>query len=338
VSLADSAGRAFVIAEAGVNHNGRLEMAFELVSAARRAGADAVKFQTFETARLVSPVAPRAPYQGDGSQWEMLRSLELPRDGFSLLRDRALAQGIEFFSTPFDGESADLLFSLGVKRFKVSSGDLTDRQLLARIGSFRLPVLVSTGMADDREIVEALDALDAAGAPEVTLLHCITSYPAAIDELQLRRIGVLRERFARKVGYSDHSLGNDAALAARALGAVVIEKHLTLDRTLPGPDHAASAEPSELADLVERLRRLERMLGGVERTFSAAERANRAAATKSVTACRAVRAGTPLSAEDLTLRRPGTGIHPRHLDDLVGKRAARDIAEGEALCWEIVEG
>ncbi len=337
MSLFDIAGRAFVIAEAGVNHNGRLDLALRLVSAAKKAGADAVKFQTFQAGLLASPEAARAPYQGAGSQWELLRSLELPREAFSLLRDRALAEGIEFLSSPFDVASAELLFSLGVKRFKVSSGDITDRQLLTRIGSFILPVILSTGMAEDREIGEALDLLDGSGAPEVTILHCITSYPAAPEELQLRRIGVLRERFGRRVGYSDHSLGNDAALAARALGAVVVEKHMTLDRSLPGPDHAASSEPSEFADLVERLRRLETMLGGCERTFSADERANRAAATKSVTACRSVRAGTPLVSEDLTLRRPGTGIHPRHLGDLVGKRAAQDIAEGEALRWEMVK-
>ena len=238
-----SPGRALVIAEAGVNHNGSLDLALELVGAARRAGADIVKFQTFRAAKLASRSAARAPYQGEGGQLDLLSALELPDEAFVALRDRALEEGIEFLSTPFDPESAELLGRLGVKRFKVSSADLTDLPLLEKIGSFRRPVILSTGMGEDGEIAEALAVLDRAGAPEVTLLHCISSYPARPEELQLLRIPVLRKAFGRPVGFSDHSLGSDAALAARALGAVAIEKHLTLDRGLPGPDHAASAEP-----------------------------------------------------------------------------------------------
>ena len=330
--------RALIIAEAGVNHNGRLDRALELVAAAHRAGADAVKFQTFRAASLASPRAARAPYQGEGGQLEMLRRLELAPEAFELLRDRARALGIEFLSTPFDAGSVDLLRRLGVARFKVSSADVTDLPLLERIGSCGKPVILSTGMARDDEIEEALRVLARAGAPGVTLLHCITSYPAPPADLQLLRIPALRERFGLPVGYSDHSLGTDAALAARALGAVVIEKHLTLDRTLAGPDHAASAEPGELAELVERVRRLEVMLGEPGRRFSAEEETNRRAAAKSVTAAREIRAGRPLAREDLAVRRPGTGIPPRHLDELVGRLAARDIAEGEPLRWEMVEG
>jgi N,N'-diacetyllegionaminate synthase len=329
---------AFLIAEAGVNHNGRLDLALDLVAAARRAGADAVKFQTFRAASLVAPGAARAPYQGQGGQLEMLRALELPDEAFGAIRDRCREEGIEFLSTPFDERSADLLHRLGVRRFKVSSGDLTDLPLLARIGSFRLPVILSTGMGEDREVADALDVLRTAGAPEVVLLHCITSYPAAPEDLQLLRIPALAGRFGCPVGYSDHSVGEDAALAARALGAIVIEKHLTLDRGLPGPDHAASAEPEDFARLVERVRRLESMLGGPSRRITAEEARNRSAARKSVTALSAIPAGREIRREDLAVRRPGTGIPPGRLGLVVGRRAARDIAEGEPIRWDLIVG
>jgi sialic acid synthase SpsE len=266
----------------------------------------------------------------------MLRGLELPPEAFAEIRSRCVREGIEFLSTAFDVESADLVYSLGVRRFKVASGDVTDLPLLDRIGSFRLPVILSTGMAEEEEIAEALSVLERSGAPCVTLLHCISSYPAAPGDLQLLSIPRLRKRFGRPVGYSDHSLGTDAALAARTLGAVIIEKHLTLDRTLPGPDHAASAEPADLADLVARLRTLESMLGNGRRQLSGKERANRLASQKSVTALRAIRAGDPLKADDLALLRPGTGIPPRDLRALIGRRAARDIPPGESLRWDMV--
>jgi sialic acid synthase SpsE len=325
-----------VVAEAGVNHNGQIDLALDLVVQARRAGADAVKFQAFRADLLASPISERAPYQGNGGQLEMLRSLELDPEAFTVIRDRCVFEGIEFLSTPFDAESAELVLRLGVRRFKVSSGDITDLPLLDLIGSFRLPVILSTGMAEEEEIAEALSVLERSGAPGVTLLHCISSYPAAPEELQLLSIPRLGKRFGRPVGYSDHSLGADAALAARALGAVIIEKHLTLDRTLPGPDHAASAEPAELADLVARLRKLESMLGSGRRELSGTERANRRAAQKSVTALCAIKAGQALRAQDLVLLRPGTGIPPRDFQAVIGRRAARDIPAGESLRWDMV--
>jgi N,N'-diacetyllegionaminate synthase len=336
VRESDPAAPAWIVAEAGVNHDGRLDRALDLVAAARRAGADAVKFQTFRASRLASPRAARAPYQGTGDQAAMLRALELPDGAFEVIRDRAAAEGIEFLSTPFDVESAELLFALGVRRFKVSSGDVTDLPLLERIGSFHRPVILSTGMATDAEIGEALGTLRAAGAPEVVLLHCITSYPVEAADLQLARIPALRERFSCPVGFSDHSIGPQAAAAARALGACVIEKHLTLDRSLPGPDHAASAEPHEFAELVRAVRLVEAMLGPAGRRLTDEEVRNRAAAHKSVVAVRPIAAGRPIEREDLAVMRPGTGIAPRHLAEIVGRRPLVDIPAGEPVRWEMV--
>ena len=328
--------RAWIIAEAGVNHDGSLERALALVDAAARCGADAVKFQTFKAASLVAMHAPRAPYQGPGDQLSLLRALELGPDAFRALRDRAQQRGIEFLSTPFDEESADLLESLGVLRFKVSSGDITDHGLLRRIAQFKKPVILSTGMARNEEIADALETLDSCGAPEVTLLHCISSYPACPEELQLCSIERLRCRFRRRVGFSDHSIGIEACLVARALGASVLEKHITLDRRAPGPDHAASTEPEEFTRLVQTVRLVETMLGGAERTFSATELANRSAAHKSVVAARRILAGEVLSPTVLAVRRPGTGIAPRDLPRVVGRAAARDIPAGEPIRWEMV--
>ncbi len=323
------ARKTFLIAEAGVNHNGRLDLAVQLVKEARRAGADAVKFQTFRADRLASPRTARARYQGSGQQLEMLQGLELSEEAFVRLRDCAFQEGIEFLSTPFDEESAELVNRLGVSRFKISSGDLTDLPLLARIGSFKKPVILSTGMAEDGEIAEALQVLDGSGAQEVVLLHCLTSYPARDADLQLLRIPALRDRFQRPVGYSDHSRGSDSALAACALGACAVEKHLTLDRSLPGPDHAASAEPREFEDLVRRIRRLEGMLGSPERKFSEEELENRSAARMSITALRTIPRGGIIAPEDLAVLRPGTGIHPRHLEELIGREAAEVLSAAE---------
>jgi N-acetylneuraminate synthase/N,N'-diacetyllegionaminate synthase len=220
-----------------------------------------------------------------------------------------------------------------VRRFKVGSGDLDNLPLLRRIARLGLPVILSTGMAEDGEIAEALATLAGAGAGPVTLLHCVSRYPTPPEDLQLRRIPRLRERFGRPVGFSDHSLGIDAALAAAALGATVIEKHLTLDRTLPGPDHAASAEPFELAELARKLRALAAMLGDGERRFHPEESALRAVARKSIVARRAIAAGEALSSENLALLRPGTGLAPREWDRVIGRRAAASIPGGEPIQW-----
>ncbi len=334
--------RATVIAEIGVNHDGRLEQALQLVRAAREAGADAVKFQTFRAERIASPHAPRAAYQergGDrgGGQLDLLRRLELGAEDFAIIRDWCSDHGIEFLSTPFDAESVEVLDRLAVARFKVGSGDLDNVPLLEEIGRRRRPVILSTGMATDDEIELALATLDGAGAPEVTLLHCISRYPAPAQSLQLLRIPALRRLFGRPVGYSDHSIGVEAALAARALGATVIEKHFTLDRHAPGPDHAASADPEGFMDVVTRLRRLEVMLGTGERTFDEEELAIRGVARKSVVAVRTIRPGDRLDESNVAILRPGTGIAPRHWRDVLGKVATRQIPEGEPVEWSAIE-
>lgn len=332
--------RCQVIAEIGVNHDGSLEQAMDLIDAARQAGADAVKFQTFHAEQLASSKAPRARYQEEAddsdSQLDMLKRLELGPDEFREVSKHCDHVGIEFLSTPFDLESAMFLCGLGVRRFKIGSGDLTNTLLLRKVASFRLPVILSTGMATTSEIEEALDILDHRGAPEVTLLHCISRYPTPVEDLQLLEIPRLRQSFERRVGFSDHSVGCEAAFVARALGATVIEKHLTLDRELSGPDHAASSDPDGLADLIRGLRQTERMLGSAQRVFHPEEQEIRDVARKSIVASRAINEGEVLSADNLGLLRPGTGIAPREWDGLLGRRAAKSIDAGEMLSWDQV--
>ena len=334
--------KACIIAEVGVNHDGREDRALRLVDAARQAGADAVKFQTFRAHRLASPRAPKAAYQqGDStsteSQREMLESLELSEEAFRRIREHCRQQSIEFLSTPFDIDSAAFLGRIGVERFKVGSGDLTHLPLLEFLGNQGLPVILSTGMASNDEILEAVDCLRSAGAADITLLHCISRYPAPADELQLLRIPFLRAEFRLPVGYSDHSIGFEAALGALALGAVIIEKHLTLDRSLPGPDHAASADPEGFAELVQRLRKLESMLGSSERRYSAEEVSMRVAARKSIVALCDIQRGEALSEENIGLLRPGDGIAPKHWQQVLGRQVSCDLTEGEPLQWNVLQ-
>jgi N-acetylneuraminate synthase len=332
--------RCQVIAEIGVNHDGSVEQAMDLIDAAHQAGADTVKFQTFRADKLASSSAPRARYQENGddsdSQLEILRRLELSPDDFREISKHCDNVGIEFLSTPFDIDSAVFLCGLGVRRFKIGSGDLTNTLLLRKVASFRLPVILSTGMATNDEIDEALDVLDRGGAPDVALLHCISRYPTPVEDLQLLEIVRLRRTFDRRVGFSDHSVGCEAALVARALGACIIEKHLTLDRELSGPDHAASIDPDGLAELIRGLRLTESMLGTGQRVFHPEEQDVRDVARKSIVVSRPVREGEVLSADNLELLRPGTGIAPREWDALLGRRAACPIAAGEILSWDQV--
>ena len=330
---------AFIIAEAGVSHDGSVEHAIALVDAASESGADAVKFQTFCAEKLASRCAPRAAYQDRATgaagenQLAMLKALELPPEAFKTIAERCGGRGIEFLSTPFDLESVRLLEEIGVERFKIGSGDLTNHPLLHAVGRCGCPVILSTGTGADSEIGDALDALETAGS-DVTILHCISRYPAPAEDLQLLRIPALEARFGRPVGYSDHSIGIEAALGARALGASVIEKHFTLDTTLPGPDHTVSAAPDVFRQLVEGVRRLELMLGSSERTFHPEEIAVRDVVRKSVVATRPIRSGEMLSPQNVGVLRPGTGIPPRHWEEVLGRRVVCDIAEGEPLAWE----
>ena len=335
----------FVIAEAGVNHNGKLELALALCDAARQAGADAVKFQTFCAQELVLPGAPTALYQaretGQADQFEMLRQLELSEAQHKAIKRHCDQTGIEFFSTPFSLHAVDMLVRLGVKRLKLSSGELTHRQLVVHAARTGLPLLVSTGMATMVEIGEALAWVRAArggGLHDVTVLHCTSAYPARDESLNLRAMHQIQREFSLAIGYSDHSLGIEAALAAVALGASVVEKHLTLDRGLPGPDHSASLSPDEFKQMTEGIRRVSAMLGDGIKAPTADERDTARVARRSVASACEIPAGTILGVEMLVCRRPATGIEPGELENLPGRRTRVRIAAGTVLQWDQLEG
>lgn len=329
--------KTLIIAEAGVNHNGDLDLALRLVAEAAAAGADLVKFQTFETGASIARNAPKAEYQlgatdPSESQYEMVRKLELSRSDHERLIAACQQHGIGFFSTAFDADSFDLLMELGLDRVKVPSGELTNLPLLRHMTRLGWPVLLSTGMATLGEVEAAITAIEAAGTPRerITVLQCNTEYPTPVDDVNLRAMDAMRQAFGVQVGYSDHTRGIDIPIAAVALGAVVIEKHFTLDRTLPGPDHQASLEPAEFKAMVEAIRRVERALGDGIKRPSTSESKNRAIARKSLVARRAIRAGELFSAENLTAKRPGTGISPMCWDDVLGRAAPRDF-DADAL-------
>lgn len=338
------ADHVFVIAEAGVNHNGELDLALRLCDAARAAGADAVKFQTFRAEDLVVPGAPTAQYQarqtGLQDQFAMLQQLELTTAQHESIKRHCEAIGIEFFSTPFSVEAVDTLVRLGVRRIKLSSGELTHRALVERAAAARLPLLVSTGMATMDEIREALHWIAGArgGLDGVTVLHCTSAYPAPDDALNLRAMVSMAADLGIAVGYSDHSLGIEADLAAVALGARVIEKHLTLDRTLPGPDHSASLEPAQFKAMVDGIRRVSAMLGDGVKAPTAEERDTARVARRSIVAAVDIPAGAVITAAMLACRRPATGIAPRELELVVGRRAAQAMPAGTVLQWDQLQG
>lgn len=338
------ADRVFVIAEAGVNHNGELALALRLCEAARAAGADAVKFQTFRAADLVVPGAPTAAYQtaqtGQHDQFKMLEALELSEAHHRAIQAHCEAIGIEFFSTPFSLGAVDMLVGLGVRRLKLSSGELTHRTLVARAAATGLPLLVSTGMATMEEIREALAwAREARGHLDgVTVLHCTSAYPAPDSALNLRAMVSMARDLGVALGYSDHSLGIEAPLAAVALGATVIEKHITLDRTMSGPDHSASLEPGEFTAMTAGIRRVEAMLGDGVKQPTPEERDTARVARRSVAAARDIPAGAVIEADMLACRRPATGIAPRDLERVIGRRARQPIAAGTVLQWDQLEG
>ena len=349
----------FIIAEAGVNHNGSLEMARQLVGAAAAAGADAVKFQTFTAENLVSRYAPKADYQkattdATMSQLEMIRCLELDRSSHEALFAYCREKNLEFMSTPFDQDSVDLLVQLGVARLKVSSGEITNAPLLLKMARTGLPIIMSTGMASLGEVEAALGVLafgylgyreppspaefcrawrEGQGAlqEKVTLLHCTTEYPAPFEEVNLRTMETLAAAFGLPVGYSDHTSGIAVAIAAAALGARVIEKHFTLDKTLPGPDHKASLEPDELRNLVQSIRQVEKALGSRVKVCSPSELKNRDIARKSLVAARKISKGEKFSEDNLTSKRPGGGISPWHYWELLGREASKDFQPDELI-------
>lgn len=331
---------AFVIAEAGVNHNGDMELARALVDAAAEAGCDAVKFQTFRAEALVTQDAEQADYQRDNigkseTQLEMLKRLELPFDEHRALIDYCDERDILFLSTPFDEESADFLDDLGLPAFKVPSGELTNLPFLEHLAAKGKPLLASTGMAYLSEVEQAVRTIRAeTGA--FALFHCVSNYPARFEDTNLRAMATLRQAFNVPVGYSDHTLGIEAPIAAVAMGAAIIEKHFTLDRTLPGPDHKASLEPGELSAMMRAIRNIERALGDGVKQPAASELAVAKVARKSIVARQDITSGTTITLDHLVCKRPGTGLAPAMLDLVVGRGANRDIKQGELLSLEVL--
>lgn len=330
--------KTLIIAEAGVNHNGDLQKARQLVEVAAQAGADFVKFQTFNADRLVTREAAKADYQrqltaDDESQYDMISRLELTPEMHVALIEHCASQGIRFLSTGFDIESLDLLARFDMPIFKVPSGEITNLPYLQHLGSMGKPVILSTGMADMAEIYAALEALEQAGTPRklVTVLHCNTEYPTPMRDVNLRAMLSIRDAFGVQVGYSDHTAGIEVSLAAVALGATVIEKHFTLDRQLPGPDHQASLEPDELKAMVAGIRNIELALGDGVKRPSPSEVKNIPIVRKSLVAARLILEGEPFTRENLVVKRPGIGVSPMLLDGVLGLLAKRDFHPDELI-------
>jgi N,N'-diacetyllegionaminate synthase len=325
----------FIVAEAGVNHDGDLTTALALVDAAADAGADAVKFQTFDPDQLVTADSTLASYQqahvSDAQgQYEMLSRLRFGEAEHAAIVEHSATRRILFLSTPFDAGSAALLAKLGVPAFKVGSGELTNLPFLDELSRYSLPILLSTGMSDLDEVDAAVAVIQARGAP-IVLLHCVSSYPAPAEEANLRAMDAMRAAFGLPVGYSDHCTGDEVSLAAVARDACILERHLTLDRGRAGPDHAMSMEPDELRDLIGRVRALERSLGDGRKRPQPSEQELRTVARRSIVARRALAAGEVLTADSLAIKRPGGGMPPSRLSSLVGARLSRDVAADEQL-------
>lgn len=327
-----------IIAEAGVNHNGDIGLAKKLVDAAADAGADLVKFQTFNAERVATQNAPKAEYQTRTtdeaqSQFAMLRQLELSAEMHETLIAYCLSRNVGFFSTGFDIESLKYLASLGAERFKIPSGEITNLPYLRHVGRFSKPVILSTGMATLGEIEAALEVLEINGTPrsQIIVLHCNTEYPTPMKDVNLRAMCNIRDAFDVAVGYSDHTAGIEVPIAAVALGATVIEKHLTLDNNLPGPDHKASLGPDEFAEMVRAIRNVEEAMGGSIKRPSPSEAKNKLIVRKSLVAAKPICAGEQFTAENVTAKRPGTGISPMRWDEVMGRVAARDFREDELI-------
>ena len=326
-----------IIAEAGVNHNGSIEMAKQLIDAAAIAGVDYVKFQTFKAENLVTKDAKQAEYQqrnaADDSQYAMLKKLELSESQHEELIAYCKQKGVSFLSTAFDLGSIEYLHSLNLGLWKIPSGEITNYPYLKKIAQYGEPVIMSTGMCSMDDVEQALNVLLKNGLTreQITLLHCNTEYPTPMQDVNLKAMLQLRDKFGVKVGYSDHTKGIEVPIAAVALGAKVIEKHFTLDRTLPGPDHKASLEPNELKAMVDAIRNIEQALGDGQKHVSASEEKNMSIARKSIVAARDIKRGELLTDDNLTTKRPGTGISPMRWEEVVGTKAIRDFAEEELI-------
>lgn len=328
----------FIIAEAGVNHNGSLDLAKQLIDVAANAGADAVKFQTFKADNLVSKTAKKAIYQqqttdASESQYDMIKKLELNKAAHHELLAYCKTKNILFLSTPFDHESIDMLASMGMEIFKIPSGEITNLPYLRHIGSLEKEVILSSGMADLGEIEDTLDILIASGTPkeQITVLHATTEYPCPIEDVNLRAMRTIERAFGIRTGYSDHTNGIEVPIAAAAMGATVIEKHFTLDKTMEGPDHKASLEPDELRAMVVAIRNIELALGNGVKKPSPSELKNMSIARKSIVASRPIAKGECLSTENITIKRPGSGISPMRFDEIIGTIALKSYQEDELI-------
>ena len=330
--------KVIIIAEAGVNHNGDLAMARRMVLEARKAGADYVKFQTAVPELVISTFAPKAEYQkettgSEQSQLEMCKAIHLPLSDYAGIAELCRSEGIGFMSTPFDLVSIDCLAALDMDYWKIPSGEITNLPYLRKIGALGGKIIMSTGMATLEEVETAVEVLEKAGTPrsQIWLLHCTTQYPAPYESVNLRAMDALTTLGCAGVGYSDHTVGTDVAVAAVARGARIVEKHFTLDCNLPGPDHRASLEPKQLAELVAAIRRTEAALGSGVKEAAAAERPNIEIARKSIVAARDIAAGELLTEENLACKRPGGGVSPMLWDEVIGKRAKRAFAADELI-------
>lgn len=325
----------YIIAEAGVNHNGSFELACKLVDAAKAAGADCIKFQTFKSENLVSRTAKKAEYQkkttGDSSQQDMLKKLELSFDKFIQLKSYCEKVGICFLSTPFDFDSIVFLNSIDMPFWKVPSGEITNLPYLLALAKTGKPVVMSTGMCNMEEIRDAIHVLKTNGTKAIKLLHCNTEYPTPFEDVNLKAMETMRQEFGLEVGYSDHTKGTEVPIAAVALGATIIEKHFTLNRNMEGPDHKASLEPDELAAMVSAIRNLEKSIGTGKKEPSPSEKKNIAVARKSIVAKIRIKAGDIFTEENITVKRPGTGISPMKWFEVLGTKAARDFDEDELI-------
>lgn len=338
--------KVIIIAEAGVNHNGNFEMAKALIDAAAQAGADYVKFQTFKADKITSKSAKKASYQtqnindGDDSQYNMLKKLELPDEWHHLLKDYADSKNIKFLSTGFDEDSIDFLDNLGIDFFKIPSGEITNKPYLIHIARKKKSIIISTGMADMSEIQDAISVLEKEGTDRkhITVLHCNTEYPTPMRDVNLHAMNEIGKQLNVTVGYSDHTLGIEVPIAAVALGARVIEKHFTLDRNLPGPDHVASLEPMELTQMVQSIRNIEFAISGSGlKQPSASETPNKAIARKSIHLDTDIAKGTVITADMLVMRRPGDGISPMLMDEIIGKKTNQNLSAETKLLWEHLE-
>lgn len=330
--------KTYIIAEAGVNHNGNRELALKMIDAAKDSGCDCIKFQTFRTESLVTTNAKKAKYQvvntgNEENQYDMLKKLELTYDDFKVLKQYCGKIGIDFMSTPFDKESVELLEKLEITQYKMSSGDITNKDLLEYVADKKKPIILSTGMSTMDEVEEAVKWIEERGNRGLTLLHCTSNYPTSCDEVNMKAMVTLRERFSYKVGYSDHTEGIHIPVLAVAMGAEVIEKHFTLDKQMQGPDHKASLDVSELSEMVKEIRDIEVAIGdGIKRPADS-EMSTREAARKSVVVNKALKKGTELTMEDLDIKRPGTGIAPKYIGALQGKILLRDVQSDTLIQW-----